>query len=504
MSGGPAYISLLASSGITLHRGEQISFLPSQQSPEQLRRAIANASSGAIEHPEPEEFLAAFIADARAGAIRRPPNEAECINAILQWHRTMPALERAGSGLADKIVSTSYESPSYSRQEIDELKSRVSDLGFSTRHVVPDIRRGRLGGEPLPFEFFEVGAGEQTIGAGCATTRHLARTRAVCEAIERIVAQQPDAAILCESADVLKRAGIHTPKLYLSSRDAFSESAIVDWIPAWTLDARAAAIPAELACYGYAPISGIKAFGLQHTAGLAAGRSLEAAIWRALCEVFERDAYWIVMKCRLCCPTIPFGSLPPDVQGLIQKLEQSGVRVILKDISLDRPIRIVHAIFVRTDRRLPAFSHGIGSHLEPGQAALKAITEGVQLHDALAKYADLELASVLLPSKNPKRVDLAWCDPASESQLNHLIDSDPQQSYDPSIPDRSSVVEYLDQNSSHVLWTLLGSWHGVNVVRVMLPGAIPPNREPSFEPERLRTWLRKCQLRYPYDTPILT
>lgn len=495
-----SYISLLASSGITIHEGERIRIIPTDEPASALRAIIADVSTGDVNSSSPlSRSLWSFLNEARQEA----PIQRYCsASSVAAWHKDKA--EASPFGLPDASTVLRVATTQERDFSADEARSIAAKLFADGFEVVRSDEDDRARMAQWPFLFFEMKKGGVVIGAGCALNAALAEIKAICEATERTVAHTENLEVaLCCSAQTLEEAGIISPEFELDARDAYSRGLMLDWIPGWTLAGQRAAIPAELAYFGYVPKAGVRAFALQHTSGLAAGSTITKAIWRGLCEVIEREAYWIVMRCRICCPTLKLDDCCDEVQKLAATLEQMGIRVVLKDISLDSPLKIVHAIFVQESGRLPAFSHGIGSHLNLSQAALKAVTEGAQIFSSLRRLSEFDAAGVLLPTKNWRPPEFTWCDPSSRLLLGHLID-DPPDAKAAFAGSNQSFSEYLVSISGRLFWTYLGSQHGIHVVRVLISDAIPPNRESSFIPRRLHDWLLRLKLQYPYDTPILT
>ncbi len=342
---------------------------------------------------------------------------------------------------------------------------------------------------------------------GKGLTRGLALQNALAEATERLLAHSPlpQTAFVAAAAD-LKRMGILVPDWNVGIRDAYSDVTNIDWIAAHSLRGERAALPAERTYYNYEPRSGVLAFALQHTAGLAAGATLEEAIWAGLTECLERDAYWIVMRCRMCCPTIEPALIRQNNPQLLDRIAQAGLRLVLKDISLDWPLRIVHATLVDESKRIPAFSHGTGSHTTYETAAFKAVLECLQLRTGLVRHCQRHSYDVQFPERRAKDPRSAWCDPASAEMLSHLYED---LSGTPScnvgvdmIP--AEVIGKLQERTGSILWAEVGRTHHLRVVRVWIPGCVIPDHTPDTVSDRLRSWLARTKIPYPYSIPILT
>jgi ribosomal protein S12 methylthiotransferase accessory factor len=107
-----------------------------------------------------------------------------------------------------------------------------------------------------------------------------------------------------------------------------------------------------------------------------------------LLERIERDAYvlWQVtpMATALARSIDPHSFDDPIIEGLLQRLERTGLRLRLFDITSDIGIPCYLALLAPTDileRKQPRFldvTHGSGAHPNPIRAAIRAITETAQ------------------------------------------------------------------------------------------------------------------------------
>jgi ribosomal protein S12 methylthiotransferase accessory factor len=84
-----------------------------------------------------------------------------------------------------------------------------------------------------------------------------------------------------------------------------------------------------------------------NSSGAAAYPTKTGAIERGVLELVERDAFMIVWLNRLVMPSIHISSLPDTIQYRIQKLEEVGFKVRVKDLTLD--LAPVVLIFVQNE-----------------------------------------------------------------------------------------------------------------------------------------------------------
>ncbi|MDD5084296.1 MAG: YcaO-like family protein [Candidatus Moranbacteria bacterium] len=81
-----------------------------------------------------------------------------------------------------------------------------------------------------------------------------------------------------------------------------------------------------------------------NSSGAATYPTRDGAIERGVLELIERDAFMIVWLNRLVMPTIRVDTLPENIQYRIQKLEEAGFIIVIKDLTLDlTPVILVFA-----------------------------------------------------------------------------------------------------------------------------------------------------------------
>ncbi len=497
MADEKGYLSLLSSVGITLHHPDGLTTIPTPIGVS--RRALLAEASALALSPLSHNSLAGRIAQ-QIRTSREPD---------------LPSAPVPGSitpldfSQADECDGRLYFSSV--RFSSDQLIERLEKLGLKLQEQL-ETDEGDIDEQINPARVAAIAevirrTDGRVIGGGKGLTRQAARVGAIAEAAERVVGANPKVPVFVNSARRLREEhGLLIPRFDVGPRDAYSDDLVIDWVKGQTLDGIVVGLPAERALYDYAPRSGVSAFTWQHTAGLAAGSSREEAIWAGLSELMERDAYWLAMRCRARCPTIDNSIVFDARPKLAAALGRAGLRIIMRNFSLDWPLTIVSAVAVDVTGRIPAFAHGMGSGTNLAAAALKALLECLQLHFGLSRRCS-EARQAVLFGEVCRRPDLAWSDPGSAQELDHLLSADvdgfaiPDQSAN---QDSQNILRLIREKSGDIFWVDLGELEGVHVVRVYLPDALLP--EPNLEhvPARLATWLRRANLRYAYAIPILT
>jgi ribosomal protein S12 methylthiotransferase accessory factor len=143
--------------------------------------------------------------------------------------------------------------------------------------------------------------------------------------------------------------------------------------------------------------------------GPAAGNCREEAVLQGLCEVVERHVGSVISHERRVTPAIEAESVTdPAARELLEKFRWNGIRVFLRDFSLDTGIPSVGAL-AYDPATFPESSEIIftcGTATSPEKSLARALTEIAQLagdfhrrtsyRPTLPKYATLEEAAYLL------------------------------------------------------------------------------------------------------------
>ena len=355
-----------------------------------------------------------------------------------------------------------------------------------------------------PCFIFVVKNGDSVISEGKSTSKSQAKKSAMAEAVERLLSKKPaDERFLLRSQKDIFGELIHFES---GSRDVFSQDLITEWIPAYNFSRKKWSwMPAEAAYMDYIPKNGIKAFCLHHTMGLAAGKSFEEAAMNGLLEVIERDAYWNVMRCRINCPDIKISQLSEKSRKLISSLEKQGLRIVLKNISLDWPINVAHATIINEKESLPAFSHGTGCAFSFKEAAEKALLESIQVYSGLAEIAKHEWSRIISVEGVLGNSRFAWTDPLIKPHINHLIEKGPvdKRNKKKIAKNISDLVKMLCIKDHEILSSNLGEEKGLVVVRTYLTGATHPDDRLERISKRLQNNIKTHCPKGAYWDPIL-
>ena len=116
-----------------------------------------------------------------------------------------------------------------------------------------------------------------------------------------------------------------------------------------------------------------------NTNGLAAGNCIEEAILHALCEVVERDAWSLAEVVPNYPPQVEYDGKNSTVISLLDHFRDNEVDVSVTDITSDLGIpTFVAAADDKKTRDPTLLTVGVGSHLNPDVALIRALTEVAQ------------------------------------------------------------------------------------------------------------------------------
>ena len=223
--------------------------------------------------------------------------------------------------------------------------------------------------------------------------------------------------------------------------------------------------------------------------GPASGNTLEEAILQSLCEVVERHVGSIVCHEKRPTPAIDPKSLKdPAAVELVEKFKARGIRVFLKDFSLDTGIPTVGAL-AYDPSTFPEKSEIVftaGTTSNPEKSLCRALTEIAQLagdfesrtsyRPTLPKYATLEEAAYLMDESEMVSIE----------SLPNLDHNNLRVEIERCVAALANVgMDVLVANATHPVL-------GVPVVYTMIPGAhfLDHTRNTDFPQHAARTMLR--------------
>ncbi|CAB3287872.1 Methanogenesis marker protein 1 [Methanocaldococcus lauensis] len=206
------------------------------------------------------------------------------------------------------------------------------------------------------------------INYGKGATDIQAKVSASMEAIERFSASYDESKIKKEADNPINIKDLILPQ--------YSDENVKEWVEGFDIiNNETVDVPVDAVFY---PVYGKLFRG--NTNGLASGNNLDEAILHGTLEVIERDAWSLAELVRKIPKKInPEDAKNPLIHDLIGKFNNAGVEIILKDLTSEFEIPVVAAISDDYSSKNPLMlCMGVGCHLDPEIAILRALTEVAQ------------------------------------------------------------------------------------------------------------------------------
>ncbi|MEL7671852.1 YcaO-related McrA-glycine thioamidation protein [Methanobacterium sp.] len=225
--------------------------------------------------------------------------------------------------------------------------------------------------------------GAVSIYAGKGATKDQAKASAMMEAFERYSAElsEDDIKNNLISACFGEMDGCMDPEsLILPNLPFDMQEKELNWVKSVNIrNDKEYLVPANSVFHPYVTSNDTSLFK-SNTNGLASGNRVEEAIFHGMMEVIERDAWSIFETKRKKAVEIDFESIEnPLIKELLDKFKKEGVDVKLVNLTSDIEAATIAAVSDDTVLKDPALlTLGVGTHLDPEIAAMRALTEVAQ------------------------------------------------------------------------------------------------------------------------------
>ncbi|TLP43136.1 hypothetical protein FDK21_18135 [Cohaesibacter sp. CAU 1516] len=226
------------------------------------------------------------------------------------------------------------------------------------------------------------------IAQGKGADDECARTSAAMEAVERIIATQPDCETLCTTQEQLQSDGceVHPMKCLLTiGKQPIEPDETINWARTTNLLTHAPTwVPFDAVSFDR---TALEPRFWHSSDGLASGNTWAEAVLHGLLERVERDALtlWAVTNPakRLSKRIDPASLEDTELQMMLEKIDAAGLEIALFDISSDLDIACISALLAPKKRSPGSLRHvdvtlGAGASPFPLIAASRAISEVVQ------------------------------------------------------------------------------------------------------------------------------
>jgi ribosomal protein S12 methylthiotransferase accessory factor len=225
-----------------------------------------------------------------------------------------------------------------------------------------------------------------------------------------------------------------------------------------------------------------------NTNGLASGNTLEEAIFHALSEVIERDAWSLVESTRNTGPAV-VGINDPVIMDMQKKFADAQVEVTIRDITSDIGIPTIAAVADDVLLKDPSLlTIGIGTHTSARIAVMRALTEVAQsrltqIHGAREDTTIAELRKKM-GYERTKRINGYWYRNNGTVDYTHIPSSDT----DDFLKDIQNIIAALEKKGLDrvIVVDLTREEIGIPVVRVIVPGLEVFAMDPERRGERVK------------------
>ncbi|MDK2832528.1 MAG: thioglycine synthase [Methanolobus sp.] len=363
---------------------------------------------------------------------------------------------------------------------LEKTKDNLKSIGVTRIASITDL--DRLG---IPvFSSIRPSAAEGAISvySGKGSNETQARISSMMEGFERCLAEKSGinenvkdeikAIHVVESYEnLIKENQVVSPQSLIIA-ESYNPTALIEWVQGWDLlKNEETFVPANSVYHPYeAPGRTLKLFR-SNTNGLAAGNTIEEAIFHGLLEVIERDALSIAEFTRNPGKEIILTEEDGENYEILRKFTDNEVDVKIWALNHDTDITTV--VVATDDVRLKDAAllvMGAGTHLKPEIAVRRALTEAaqsrvVQIHGA-REDTDREGFVRDIGYDRIKRMNKYWYEDGekvSVSELKDLSKTTPAESID-------VIDEQLKKvTDSAIVVDLSRESIPVPVVRVIIP-----------------------------------
>ncbi|WP_094226881.1 YcaO-related McrA-glycine thioamidation protein [Methanolobus psychrotolerans] len=366
------------------------------------------------------------------------------------------------------------------KSTLEKIKDILKKIGVTRVASITDL--DRVGIPVISTIRPSAAEGAISVYSGKGNTEDQARISAIMESFERCLAERNgmnkdvnedirSQHIIDNFGTLMENYHVVEPASLLITEN-YSPHALIEWISGWDLlKNKEIFIPANAVYHPYdAPGRALKLFR-SNTNGLAAGNTIEEAIFHGLLEVIERDALSIAEFNRNPGKEIILTENDGENYELLRKFTDNEIYVKLWAVPHDTEITTVVA--VTDDVRLKDAAllvMGAGAHLNPQIAIRRALTEAaqsrvVQIHGA-REDTEREKFVREIGYDRIKRMNRYWYENGEQIPLKDLKDlseNTPAESIDTVLEQLRSIADCV------AIVDLSRESIPVPVVRVVIP-----------------------------------
>jgi ribosomal protein S12 methylthiotransferase accessory factor len=329
-------------------------------------------------------------------------------------------------------------------------------------------------------------AGAITVYNGKGATVEESRISAIMEGIERYSSELHDRKVhFAPYMEMFAHGRVLDPKDLILPENSDLERAL-PWVEGFDIanDDEAVFVPAH-AVFHPLPRTYRQLFRT-NTNGLASGNTMEEAIFHALCEVIERDAWSLVEASRDTGASV-INIDDTACLGMQKKFADAKVEVRVRDITSDIGIPTMAAVADDVLLKDPMLlTIGIGTHTSARIAVMRALTEVAQsrltqIHGAREDTTIAELRKKMGYDR-AKRINAYWFRDNGVEDYNRIASCDS----DDFLTDIRFIIEALRKQGLDrvIVVDLTREEIAIPVVRVIVPGVVIFAMDPERRGQR--------------------
>ncbi len=228
--------------------------------------------------------------------------------------------------------------------------------------------------------------GGVSVYGGKGISKDHAKASAMMEGFERYSAERQDSdEIILSSVNEISSKGDYIDPKSLNLPKEFEKKDISDISLEWSIahdliTDKDYYIPTNAIYHPYTHDNNVESLFKSNTNGLASGNILEEAILHGIFEVIERDAWSIFELTHKNYSQIDLDTIESEtINETIEKFTSNGINIKLMDFTADIDVPTIAASADDTvTRDAGLLTLGIGTHLDPEVAILRALTEVAQ------------------------------------------------------------------------------------------------------------------------------
>ncbi|WP_409199788.1 YcaO-related McrA-glycine thioamidation protein [Methanobrevibacter sp. DSM 116169] len=267
-------------------------------------------------------------------------------------------------------------------ETINKFESKLKAAGITRVTEITDLDRIKI---PV-FSAIRPTSEEGSVSvyAGKGINKSHAKASAIMEGFERYSAERQniDDVFYGTISEAKEKHEIIEPEhLNLAKDLKFNEDTSLEWtLSKDIISDKDFLIPTNAIYHPYNSENNTISLFKSNTNGLASGNNLEEAILHGIFEVVERDAWSIFELTKKNKKEVKLDTIDSElINDVLEKFKNESIDIKLLDITVDIEITTIVAISDDTLLKDPALlTIGVGTHLNPEIAILRALTEVAQ------------------------------------------------------------------------------------------------------------------------------